>query len=221
MNKLITLLSLFLFLGIQNTSTAQVKEEIKYMSDGEHNAFTFVIETDDDRNIEKLWKKYFKEYGKMKKDRKEDEWYSKEKVYIPTNGSVSYDIVFKLVEKGDVLHAYLWAKDDTQYVSSDATPNEAKKIKRMFEDFAHQSEVYVIESLLEDEEDALKKLEKTLSKLESKNSKYHKNIEAAKDKIIKNEQDIENNIEDQKKINEDIDEQQKRIQKVKEHLNSL
>ena len=215
------LLSFALLLLVNNLGYGQVKEKKQYMSNGDQNAFYFDIETKDAKGIEKLWKKYFKDYGKIKKNRKEKEWQSKEPVRIPTTGNVDYDIYFKLEKRNDLLTAYLWAYDGEQYVSTDNNPAEATKIKSMFEGFAHKSEVYVIENILDDEQDALEDLEKSLSKLEKKNDKYHKKIENAKKDIIENEENIEQNIKDQKEVIKEIDVQRKRVQKVKMNLNNL
>jgi len=216
----ITLLSILFIFIIQQISTAQITEENAFMSQGEHNAFTFDIESTDIKGIEKEWKKYFKDYGKVKKTKKEKEWYSATPVEL-TNSSMQYTIYFKVKQNNDVINAYIWANNGTGFVSSQNNGTEAKEVIALAEEFAHISEVYVIESILDEEDKALGKLEKELRSLEKKNDKYHKKIADAKETISKNEISVEQNVLDQADKNRAIQDQKKIVKKVEDNLSKL
>lgn len=221
MKNPITFSFLILILCFQGNLFAQVTEKLHHMSLGNNNAFHFDIESQDVKSIEKVWKKYFKEYGKTKKNKNIREWYSAKPVGIPASGPKKYDVYFKITKGTDILNAYMWVYDGESFVSTETHGGDGAKILAMFEGFAHRTEVYVVEKMLEKESKTLKKLEKQLGKLERNNEKYHNKIEKAKKLIIDNEAKIEqNNLEQKEKI-ETIDVQRKRVQKITANLNNL
>lgn len=84
--------------------------------------------------------------------------------------------------------------------------------------FAHEAEVEKINTELGNEEDSLSKLEKDLKQLQSRNEGYYKDIEAAKAKIAKAEEDIRQNVKEQEAKQAEIESQRQKIESVKRKL---
>jgi len=82
------------------------------------------------------------------------------------------------------------------YLTSVSNPEGHKLIEKLMYDFGIQERKYAIGQEIEDEEKALKKLEKDIKNLKEDNEKYHKTIEKVKQEIVNNEQDqVEKNAE--------------------------
>ena len=73
--KKITLLSFVLTL-LTSVTFGQITESQSYMSAGTFNSLTIVLPEGSDKDAPKEWVKFFKKYGKTKKNRKTDEYFT-------------------------------------------------------------------------------------------------------------------------------------------------
>ena len=216
-----TKLIIFLFLLISTAVSAQVVEQDATMSEGVKNAFVIDLANADAKMAENVWKNYIKSFGKSKKDRKTKEWRS-ESIIIPSvDPSASFMLIGKFEKLNNSSRAYVWLKNSEEYLTSAAYTSEARGIKVFLEDYALEVEKAVIQEELDGEAKVLKGLEKDLEKLIKKNEGYHKDIEKAKEAILKAENAIAQNLKDQEAKRQEIQGQQGVIGEVQEKLNSV
>ena len=182
---------LFLTFSLPLLLSAQVIEERASMSEGVHNAFVIELEGAERKKAENVWKDYVGEMGKTKRNRKTKEWVS-ESIIIP---SIDSDYNVQLIGSFEDLRGnsrlHVWVKMDGNFINSEDYTEEARGLKEFMEDYALQVRKAVINDEVEEEQKRLKSMEKDLSKLIKKYEGYHKDIEKAKEAIIKAEKNIE------------------------------
>ena len=205
---------LFTFIGI---SGAQVSEMARQMSLGVHNGFRVAIPGASPKLIGQVWKKYTKEYGKLKKNKKADEEYIEAAVIKSIFGSNPMDI-YTSIEEG-----YITAFFDlkTGFLSSSSQPGESMAAKNFMQEFGYEVQREQTRQELSDQEDTLKKAEKNLDKLKKDHQGYHKDIDDAKERIKKAEANIVTNEKDQEQARQDIDTQKKKVEEVRIKLDNI
>ena len=194
--KTIKLLVLFIFV-FAGAAISQVIEEETSMSAGVHNAFVIDLYNANTKMAENVWKNYMKSFGKTKRDRKSKEWRSEAIVIPSVDPSYNVNLTGKFESLSNSSRAYVWLQMDDQFIDSDSHTNEARGVKVFLEDFAIEVEKAIVEEELDEEAKKLKDLSKDLEKLIKKNKGYHKDIEKAKEAILKAENAIQQNIKDQ------------------------
>lgn len=214
MKSLLLTFAALLWLG---TSVAQVSEISRQMSLGVHNGFRVAIPGASPKMISQVWKKYTRDYGKLKKNKKADEEYIEAAVIKSIYGANPMDI-YTSVEEG-----YLTAFFDlkTGFLSSSSQPGEAAAAKNFMQEFGFEVQREQTRQELNDQEDALKKAEKYLDKLKKDHQTYHRDIEDAKERIKKAEANITTNEKDQDQTRKDIDTQKKKVEEVRIKLDNI
>lgn len=215
MKKLLLCLNLLLFLSV--IAFAQVDEINKQMSLGIQNGYRVSIPGASDKMIASVWKRYTKDYGKLKKNKKADEEYIEAAVVKSIYGSNPMDI-YTSVEEG-----YITAFFDIKsgFLMSSKMPGEGNQAKAFMQEFAFEVQREMVRQELEKEEDVLKKGEKNLEKLKKENIGYHKDIEEAKEKIKKSEANIITNEKDQEQAKVEINNQRTKVKEVQIKLDNI
>lgn len=184
-----------------------VEEKEASMSAGLQNGYSVFIKGGSTNKIEKHWKKYLKSAFSGKSDLDKNGEILAQSVEIPAVGNaVNIYARVKEVSDGAEIITFFDA-GETGYLSS-ANADGHELIKKIMTDFGVQERVYAIEQQIENEEKALKRLEKDLKNLIGDNDKYHRIIEEAK-------LDIEENESDQGSKNVEITEQLEVIEAIK------
>lgn len=220
-NQLLIIFSV-LFFNVFSIN-GQITEQTKSMSEGVQNALVLNLPDTNDKFIDKLWKKYLKEFkgGKSKKNKKENQIFVDD-IKIPAiAGSDPIDLYTRTSEIGDDVELTLWVDLGGAYLSSSDHPEEYLEGEKLLMRFALEVTREKIKIEIESEEDKLKDYEKTLKKLERANDNYHRDIEQAKEKIKKAEANIEENNEDQENTNKLIEDQKEMVRKVMKKLEDL
>jgi len=169
-----------------------VEEGEATMSAGLHNGYTVFIKGGSVNKVEKHWKKYLKSAFSGKTDTDKNGEILSEKVSIPSVGdAVSIFARVKEVSNGAEITTFFDAGIEDGYLNSASNSEGVELISKIMQEFGVQERVYAIEQQIEDEEKALKRLNKDLKNLEDDNGKYHKTIEKAKLDIVENEKDQE------------------------------
>ena len=216
--KILKTLTFLIVASFTTLSTqAQVSEQAKTMSHGTQNALILSLPDADDRMIEKLWKSYIKEYGKVKKNRKSKELYSNNAKIPSISGSTTVDI-YATATDGQLI-AYFDMGD--AFLNSQAHGDSYKAAELFLTEFGHEVRREQIREEIKNEEKALKKLGSELSRLEKNKDGYHKDIERAKEKIAQAEASIEQNIIDQENKNTEIKLQEELVVKVQRKLEQV
>ena len=218
--KKITLLStLILFLSV--SLIAQIQEAERSMSVGVHNALILELPNVTNKLAEKQWKKYAKEYGKTKYQRKHDEFFTNNADIPSINGDNGLDLYARVSEEGDKKYLLVWFDLGGAYLSSAGDVDKFKNAEKLLLEFGLQIAKEKIRLDLKDAEKELKKKENHLQKLEKNKKSYEREIEIAKAKIVKSEEKIEQNIKDQETANLEIVEQKELVQETKDRLSEL
>ncbi len=203
---------LYLFLPVMffiaNHSYGQVFTEVeKSMSKGVNNALVIDLGDMSAKTVAKEWKKFMKDFdAKTKRNRKFDEYFT-DNADIPTIGSgYTIDVYARAEEASGKVNLIVWFDLGEEFLSSKDPHGRFEKAKDFLYKFYHRLHSIKLKDDLEAEEKKAKKLDAELKKLISKNERYHKKIENAKEVIRINEKNIEENEiaqEEQKKLIEE------------------
>ena len=195
----------------------QVAQAKKQMSLGIQNGFSISLPDTEDKFIEKQWKKFTKDYGKTKENKKADEIFIEGAVIKTINGENAMDI-YTAIENNSIA---VFFDNKNGFINSTDNPKEAKSAEEFIQEFAYEVQREKTRIELDNEKDQLKKYEKNLEKLKRDLDGYNKDIEVAKDKIKKAEMNIVQNGKDQEKAQIDINTQMKTVEMVQKKLSEI
>lgn len=218
MKTLFSILMTFIFTTSSFAQEVMQKEAV--MSLGNNNAFVVSLEGADKKLTEKAWEDYLKKFGKVKRNKKADEYFCEE-CNISLLSSNTLQVTMKIEERKEMTMLSAWYDDGSSFVSSESNPEMAGDIEKFMADFGLEVEKKVVQNELEEEEKSLKNVQKDLEKLEKENKKLHDEIAKLKQKIIDAENDIEKNLSEQDQKKYEINEQSKVVETVTEKLNSI
>ncbi len=199
----------------------QVREETRYMSQGNNKALVIQIPEADPKLVSKLWKKYLREYdGKLKKGK--DEEYFVDDADIPGIGlGNTIDLYSKIEENSQGAELTVWFYLGGAYLQSDMHPERFEEGKRFMEQFALMVQKELIKQELKEQESQLKELENELDKLKRDNERYHQIIEEAEKRIEQAKEDIRNNEKAQMDAEKAIEQQREKVDMVKDKLKKI
>jgi len=191
------------------------------MTQGVNNSLTISIPDADDQMVEKLWKKYMKTHGsKAKKIKKSEEWLSSKADIAGIGGSKSVNVYATFEQSGSTVRMTAWFDMDGDYLSSTDHPERYAAGEDFLNDFELQVYKEGVKAEIKTEENNLKKIESELKKLKKNNSRYHKEIKNAKEKIAKMEANIEDNLQEQEEANTKIEAQKKIVDDTKKKMDN-
>lgn len=177
-----------------------IEEGEKTMSKGTNTAFLIMVNGTSKNDLEKEWKDFTKDLkAKSKQDRKTKEWLSSDaKITSISDKTIDIyaDIRYETKENSAI---YVWFDLGGAFVNSATQAEAAMEANKILHKFVVQVYKHQAEVFLKGEEKTLASFEKDLKKLEKDNADYHNKIEDAKATIAKMEENIEVNVEDQKK----------------------
>ncbi len=218
------LVSIFLILtGLVATLDAQVQEMEKNMALGSHNALVIDIPLADDKLVAKVWNNYIKEFykGKTKQVKGGCEIVAEGASIPALNPGGTVDL-YALPEKvGGDARLSLWIKLPQGYLNSREHGDQYKDAEALLRRFAVEVNKEKVRMDLVAQEKELANLEKELKRLQSDNAKYNKEIEDAKARIKKAEENIVQNEKDQKTTEEKITNQKKTLDTVRKRLEQM
>ncbi len=198
-----------------------VSESKQSMSLGSQNGFSVDIDGADEDVTKDVFKKYMKDYGKVKRNKKAKEYYS-EAIKLPmVNGATEVALYVKLDERVEMTTVMAWVDLGGSFVNSDEHPKEALGVEQFLRDIYVAVKKKAIGQEMKDAEKQLKKDDKMLTKLEKKNKGYHEDIEDAKEDIIKAEKNIEQNLKDQDDARVLIAKQKEMLEEIIGRLNNV
>lgn len=211
----ITLLSFILSL-FATVAFGQITEGQSYMSAGTFNSLTIVLPEGSEKEAPKEWVKFFKKYGKTKKNRKTDEYFTDNAEILGMSNN-SVDVYTKF--NGNTMT--VWFDLGGAYLSSFDHSEGYAIGEQVLMDFGLHLQILMVEDELKEEEKTLKNLESDHEKLVKNKATLEKNIEDWKAKIAQAEADIEKNISDQEAKTNEIGQQKTVIEQVKARLAEL
>ncbi len=214
---------LFTFLIFISTSLllhGQIEEKEIAMSLGNQNALTLKVENVDEKGLENYFKSYFRDYGKVKYNRKAKEHYIHD-AKVKSVSSDKVDIYAKTIDVNNDILLALFIDNGLGFVNSDDYEDQYDGAVKILNDF----HTYIKKSLIEDElreaEKNLSSIERDIKQLEKDNDRYHKTIEDARKKIAEMEEAIEKNIGDQEAKNQELEIHKEGIEEIKDRLKKV
>ena len=199
---------------------SQVNEEGCLMSLGKQPAYVIDHEGADKKTVMKVVENTFKDFGKLKKNKKAKEVVC-EQCLAPLISSTPMNIYIKGDEGKNRYTTYIMFDDGQKFIDSSNEPAQSKVIVEILQNMAYDVQREVIKKELKDAENQLKGFEKDLSKLEKKNEDLHSDIENYKEKIIKAEKEIEKNFSEQDEKRMEIEKQGREVEKIIKKLNNV
>lgn len=199
----------------------EVGETSRSMSLGAQNAFFIDIEGVDAKLTSKVWKKFFKDYGKVKFNKRGKEYYSMDATVGVINGSNPLNVYAAIDEGSGQSTMYMWVDRGGEFVNSSEHASEAQGAKNLLQDFRLAVLDKDYENRIKEQKKEVKNAKKQLVKLEKKNKNLHKDIEEYKNKIAQAEKDIEKNLSEQTTQKETIEGEERKLSKLTEYKNSL
>jgi len=206
----------FLFSSMNNTH-AQVSTKESTMSLGSKTAFILDITGANKKMVERQWKAYMKEYGKVESNKKAKEMYT---MGANISGVNAGSNVYMKTEDGkDMTRVLIFVDNGEKFVTEDDA--DAGGVEKFAQSFGTRVDKEVAKKAMEAGEKELKGYNKDLSKLEKKNKKLHEAIEKYKKKIEEAEADIQQNLIDQDGAKETIEKQKEKVEELTNTYNSI
>ncbi len=202
-------------------SFAQIVEKQENTSFGMQPCLTTSVKDINKKEVAKLWKKFFKEYGKVKKNSKAKEYYSTGVRINRIKSGDPIDVYAKFSDFASETKISLCFDLGTAFLSKEEFPDEYPGAEDLLNEFSVYVQRYVVENQLKDEENRLEKLNKKLRSAKKENQKLHEKIEMYKNKIKKAESDIELNLAAQKELGDQIDQQSMKVKEIQDKLSNI
>jgi len=195
-----------------------VSEVNRTMSQGNKTGLVVEIGDIDEDLVEKLWKKFVKDYdGKTKYDRRSGEHFTDD-AEIPNISNDVLDLYAVFTKMSDGAEVCLFIDLGGAYLNSAYHGDKYTEGEKFLMLFVKEVEKEKVKLELAAEEKALKELENELKRLKRANDNLHKEIEDAKAKIAKAEAGITENEKAQSDSNTKIAEQKAKIKAVEKKL---
>lgn len=220
MQKLLT----FLFLTVLSVASiqAQIIETEKAMYTGVNTALVLEIPDADKKIVEKVWKSYAKSFnGKVKKIKKSDEYQTMGASIAGFSAAGLQNIIVRFEQNGDNVEFISWFELRDQFLGSYHFPEEFDEAQKLLLNFGLEVAKEYTLMELDEEEKSLKKLDNELKRLVKDKEGYEKAIVDYKNKIAEAEANIENNLVEQERKQEEIASQSETIEVVKKKLANL
>lgn len=213
-------LTCLVFIAFSMNLHGQIEEKEIAMSLGNQNALTLKVENVDEKGLENYFKAYFRDYGKVKYNRKAKEHYIHD-AKVKGVSSDKVDIYAKTIDVNKDILLALFIDNGLGFVNSQDYEDQYDGAVRILNDF----NTYIKKSLIEDElkeaEKNLSAIEREIKQLEKDNERYHKTIEDAKQKIAEMEQAIEKNMGDQEAKTQELEIHKEGVEEIKERLKKV
>lgn len=219
-NSRITILLTFICSVVFSSIQAQVDERESLMSLGDKNALSIDVQNVDQKALESYFKDYFKEFGRVKYNRKGKEYYI-EDAKLKSVSSEKVNVYAKMEDLNKAARLYLWIDNGTAFVNSRETEKEYDAVESMLIDFDIYIEKSLIESELKAAEKDLASMERDVSQLEKDNEKYKKEIEKARQTIQEMEEAIIDNEKAQDEKTAEMQIHKEAIEEIVERLNNV
>lgn len=210
-----------LFICFSTLAIGQVIEQERRMSLGEQSALVLEIPNSDTKTVESVWKSYFGNYGRTRKNRKADEWYVNGAEISALGMSRPVDVYAQISGNQTGTTVVTWIDMKGGFLSANKYPEQYPKAVKMLQDFQIEVRKEILKSDLKEQEKLLSRLESDLKKLMRDNEDLHKTIKKAEEAIVKAREDIEQNIRDQEQKKSELSSQQSTVEGVKKKIKHL
>ncbi len=220
MKKLIV--SVFAVLSIsafaQKVETVEGNENFK---EGMRNCFSVMIYENDASKVEKEFKSLLKDRKPKKIDAKKGEFLADDALFAEwENGLV--DVYFKVKEiKKNEIQLVTAYELGFGFLSSEKEKDRAEFIKKYLSDFSYKLSSEAINDQIKDATKVASKLDDKVKDLVKDNESLNKDVASYKEKIVKAENDLKENANNQTKFKAELEAAKSALEKIKDKLNAL
>jgi len=220
-NLLFILCGLFTFTMI-DAQSVQIDESMKSMSQGQQNSLTVTLENISQKDAEKAWIDYVKDFkgGKTKKDKKSKEIFT-DNTTIKDLSANTVDVYAITNESGENVILTVWFDLGGAYLNSTDHVEAYAKSERLLNSFSNKVIKAQIKDNLDNEEKSLKKLNGNLKDLTKDKKNLEDDIEKYKKKIADAEKELAQNASDQTAKKAEITTQEGVVETVKTQLKKI
>ncbi len=200
-----------------------VEEGEMNMSQGTNNALYMNLTKVNQKDLEKAWTKYMKDFkgGKTKRNKKTKEIFS-DNMALKKLSSNTIDVYAKSTSKGDdAIQLAVWFDMGGAYLNSKMHAEAYAEAEKMLQDFALSVSKAMVEEILDNEKKKLSKLQGDLKDLGKQKKGYEDDIAKCEKKIEEAKQKIEQNGKDQGAKESEIKAQEEVVKKVKDKLDKM
>lgn len=200
---------------------AQVTSQRMTHSRGNNDAIILELPTADDKMVDKLWSSWLKDNykvktKKVKKTKNEMQHLNFSIPGVSMGGKL--DMYSMIRQRGSGSEVMIWIATPEGYISPQLDSGRYIEAEKMMMRFALAVSRAQIEMQAEEEEKALKALEKELDKLQKDKEGLEKKIADAEKAIAQARLDIEKNLGDQKGKEREIAQQIRQLESTKRKL---
>lgn len=201
----------------------QVVETSKLMVTGANTCLTAMIPETNKKVVERLWKDLMKTYdGKPEKVKKSKEQLSPAVRIAAISGTGTINVYHLVEESGDDVELTVWFDmGDGKYLNTKDYPSSYKDAEALIKKFGVDVKKEMVRLELEEEEKALKNLEKEFEKLIRDKEGLEKDIENYKKRITEAEHKIHQNLKDQEDTKHKIQDQKAAVGEVVKRLGEI
>lgn len=218
--KKVTLLLAFMVFG-SAVIFAQIKEGAVSMSKGSQNAFTLELGKTVEKEVQKSWGKYIKNYkGKVKKDKKSGQIVADDS-QIKDLSSNTVDVYATAKQSGESTILTVWFDLGGAYLNSSMHGEKIPVVEKMLNEFALSVSKALIEDDLKEQQKILKDLDKDQKGLVKDKGNLEGDIKKFEQKIIDAKEAIKQNLEAQKNKQVEIETQKKAVEVIETQLKKL
>lgn len=204
------------------SNVSQVREGDRLMSQGNKNSLTVDMNNVPIKVVEKYWKEYAKQFkGDTKKDRKTDEWFTDNALVPALGGANTVDMYTKFTDNGNSTNMAMWVDLGGAYINQKDFKEKYDAAEKIMLDFALSVNREQIKTLLNDQQDEQKKMEREQRNLEKKNTNLHNDIDDWKKRITKAEGELQVNLKSQEDQKKKIENQQKLVEEIQKKLANM
>ena len=212
----------FLVFAGSEVLTAQVTNQRMDMSRGSNDALILELPTADPKLVGKLWPDWLKDNykvktKKVKKSRIDEMMHLNFSIPGVSTGS-KVDMYSAIRTSGGGSELDVWIATPDGYVSPELGTSRYVEAEKMLMRFALAVSRAQIELEIEEQEDALKDLEKELDKLRKEKEDHEKDIADAERAIEEARQNIDKNLGEQDNKAREIEAQIEKIESTKRKL---
>lgn len=208
-------------LFITSQTYSQIIQKQVNISLGVQPCLSYEVMEIDNNETAKLWKKFFKDYGKVKKNRKAKEYYSTGVRVGRIKSGDPVDVYAKFVEFENGVEIVLCFDLGTEFLNNKTTPNEYEGAEELIQEFVVYVKKYVVGEKLKKEEGNLKDLEGNMKTTRKKNKKLHDKIDNYRENIVKAEDAIKENVLLQEELKVKIQDQASKLKEVQREMDNI
>ena len=199
---------------------AQVQSGSYEMAHGMKPGFELYIAHSDSKWVEKEWRDYMSQYGKVRKVKRSSEYWL-EDVYVPgVSGADRADIYGRVESSGGGSQLVMWIDLGPGYLNPTSNPEEQQEAEKIMLDFEHHVRIRSVELELEEQEKQLSSIMKDYDRLVRDYEGYERDIERAQKAIEDAKQNMLENEEERDITKQKIGEQEVLVRAIRDKLDA-